>query len=332
MTGKQILILFISFAGLLSFGVSGYTIIEGWSFLDSLYMTFTTLSTVGYGEVHVLSDPGRIFTIFLILAGVGQMAYFLSLIFKLIIDTQFNQIFRRNKMKKQIAKLKNHTIICGYGKMGHLIAKQMRKNNCDYVILEKDPDLREKLEAASELFIIGNASMDSVLEEAGIEDAKVLVTTVTTDAENVFITLTANSLNKNVRIISRVFDDSTIPKLVKAGASKIISPYTQASMKIAQSIINPAVDDFLEVISSEGTTEYQLAEIKVEKNMFCAGKTLEEIKLKEQGMLIVSIKRESGERIFAPHKEISIELEDQLILIGTNKNFSELVSNITENT
>lgn len=331
MTLKQISILLFSFITLLSTGTFGYHFIEGWRLFDSLYMTLITLTTVGYSETHMLSDNGRLFTMILILAGVGQMAYFLSVIFRLIVDTSFNQIFRRKKMKAKISALSGHTIICGYGKMGRLIAKQMKEHSRDYLIIENDPNQKERLEEDRQLFIIGNASDDDILFEAGIDKADVLVTTVTTDAENVFITLSASTLNKSIRIISRVFEDSAIPKLVKAGASKIISPYTHASLKIAQSIINPAVDEFLEVISSEGKTQYQLAEIKVNENMFCAGKTLMEIKLKEQGMLIVGIKRKDGETIFAPHKEVSIELEDQLILIGTNKNFTTLVENMTEN-
>ena len=329
MNPKQFFILILSFTILLLFGSFGYHTIEGWSLFDSLYMTLITLSTVGYSEIHTLSNNGRIFTMLLIIAGVGQMAYFLSLTFRLIIDTQYNQIFRRKKMKRHISKLKNHTIICGHGKMGKLIAKQLKDNNKDFVVIDNDMTQKEELEDSGILFIIGNASNDDILIEAGILQAESLITTVTTDAENVFITLSANSINKKIRIISRVFDDMAVPKLIKAGASKIISPYTHASLKIAQSIINPAVDEFLEVISSEGKTQYQLAEVNVDQKMYCAGKRLKDIKLKEKGMLIVGIKRKDGTRIFAPHKDIVIELDDQLILIGTNENFTQLVRDIT---
>lgn len=329
MKTEGLLKLFISFSLLILVGSFGYILIESWSWLDSIYMTFITLSTVGFGEVHPMSDLGRIFTILLILGGVGHMAYFLALIFKFIIDMQFKELFGGEKMIKEISKLKKHTIICGYGQMGKLIAKQMKAHNKPYIIVESDAELAETLKNNERYFIIGNGSDDSVLNDAGISHASELVTTVTTDAENVFITLTAKSLNKNIRVISRVFDDSTIPKLVKAGADKIVSPYTQASLKIAQSIINPAVDDFLEIAGDKGTTEYQIADILVEEKMFCSGKALKDIKLKEQGVLVVGIKRHNGDKVFAPHKDEIIKLGDQLIVIGSDQNFSHLISTMT---
>ncbi|MBT3982300.1 MAG: potassium channel protein [Bacteriovoracaceae bacterium] len=327
---KGILKLSFSFLLLLLFGSYTYHYLEGWGLLDSLYMTFITLSTVGYGEVHELSDSGRIFTMFLILGGVGHMAYFMAVIFHLIIDMRFNTFFRRDKMSKSIEKLKGHTIICGYGQMGKLISEEMIKNHHPFVIIDSNSELEEELKKAGVYYVIGNGSDDSILETAGIDRAASLVTTVTNDSENVFITLTAKTLNKDIRIISRVFDDSTIPKLKKAGAFKIISPYAQASQKMAQSIINPAVDDFLEVISNEGRTEYRIADIIVKDKMQCAGKALKDIKLKEQGVIIVGIRRENGERIFAPHKDVTIELGDQLIAMGSGANFTELISSMTQ--
>ncbi len=329
MKTKDLLKLFLSFSILIILGTSGYVFIENWNLLDSVYMTFITLSTVGFSEVNPMSDYGRIFTIFLILGGVGHMAYFLALVFKFIIDMKFKELIGRGKMVKEIAKLKNHTIICGYGQMGKLIAKEMRTHQVPYLVIESNPNLSDELKSNEKFYIIGNASDDSVLNEAGIIHANDLVTTVTTDAENVFITLTARALNNKIRVISRVFDDSTIPKLLKAGANKIVSPYTQASLKIAQSIINPAVDDFLEIMGEEGNTKYQLADILVEEKMFCSGKALKDIKLREQEVLVVGIRRQDGERIFAPHKDEIIKLGDQLIVIGSNKNFSDLISTLT---
>ena len=328
MSISKLLKLLILLIPLLAIGVFGYMRIEGWSFIDALYMTIITLSTVGFQEVHQLSDAGRIFTLLYIILGVGNMAFILSNIVQFAMDMKLDQLYRRRHMKQRIKKLKDHTIICGYGQMGKKIATELDLKNEQFVIIDNDPAKAEELTEKGYMFFCGSASNDEILISAGIEKAKSLVTVVNTDSENVFITLTAKSLNKDINIISRVTHESTQPKLLKAGANKIISPYNQASVKIAQSILNPAVDDFLEIITNDRAIEFQMADIAILDNNKLINKTLEESDFKEKGMIIVGIWKDSGKIVYAPNKDEVIESGDRLIAIGSGQAFSDQIKNM----
>ena len=313
---------------LIVIGTFGYINIEGWSFIDSIYMTVVTLSTVGFGEVHPLSTEGKIFSIILIIVGVGNMAYILSSLFQEMLDLRFDEFYRRRRTKMKIQSIKNHCIICGFGKMGQAIAAQLAIRGKNFVVIDTDVTKENKLKELDYLYVIGKASDDDVLEEAGILRAKELVTVVNSDAENVFITLTAKSLNKNLHVISRVTDSSATPKLHKAGANKIVSPYGQASLKISQSILNPVIDDFLEIMIEDETVEFQMAEIPVEEGNHLSGLTLEDSNLMSKGMIIVGIKKRSGKTLFAPKKDDVIEEGDNLIAIGSGKEFCKVVADL----
>ncbi len=314
--------------GPIASGAIGYHFIEGWTWFESLYMTAITLSTIGYSEVHPLSDWGRFFTLFLIISGVGSFAYIMGQIVQFTLDLKFNQIYRRKKMSEKIAKLGHHTIICGFGKMGRTMAEEIQKKGRPFVIIEKEKSYEPQLQEANIPYIIGDASDNKNLLFAGIEKAKSLVSVVTTDAENVFITLTARSLNKELFIISRVFDEATTPKLIVAGANKVVSPYTQAAFKMAQTILNPAVDDFIEILHDDKNLEFQMADFLVEKDMTCAGKSLNEIKLKEKGVMIISIQKKEGKIIFAPHKSQILETGDRLMAIGSGNKLESQLQNL----
>lgn len=327
--GRKIAILLFTLTLLAVLGTMGIVYIEGWPVLDAFYFTVITLTTIGYGEIHPLSDSGRLFTLIIIMLGVGNTAYILSLVFQYVLELRFFDQLGRRKMEKELGQINNHTIVCGYGAMGELIATELAKRGKDFVIIDKETDMVPTFKEKGFLYLVGNASDDEILKLAGIEKASTLVCVVTSDAENVFITLSARTLNKDINIISRVFDEGTRPKLLKAGANKIISPYTHASHKIIQTIINPAVDDFLEFVSDENEIDYQLADIYISKDMSCADKTLSQIKLKEQGFVIVGIKRQTGDMVFAPSKDEKILQGDRLLAIGKPENFSEIISNLT---
>ena len=327
--GKKIFILLITLTLISIFGTMGIVYIEGWPILDAFYFTIITLTTIGYGEIHPLSDAGRIFNLLIIVLGVGNTAYILSLVFQYVLELRFFDQLGRRKMENELGQINDHTIVCGYGNMGELITNELAKRKKSFVIIDKDTNRASTFKEKGYLYLIGNASDDEILKLAGIEKAKTLVCVVTNDAENVFITLSARTLNKDIEIISRLFDETTRPKLLKAGANKIISPYTQASHKIVQTIINPAIDDFLEFVSDENEIDYQLADIYISQDMSCVDKKLNEIKLKEQGFVIVGIKRQDGNMVFAPSKEEQILQGDRILAIGKPENFSEIIGNLT---
>lgn len=329
---KRFLQFFITLLLITGIGTWGYMSLEGWRFLDSLYMAVITLTTIGFGEVHPLSDKGRIFTLGLIIVGVGNMAYFLSSLFQLFFEWQANNFFGRRRMEKAMSKMKCHAIICGHGKMGAQICKYLHREKHPFIVIERRTEETEVFEELGYPYLIGNATDDEILLKAGIERANFLVTVVTTDPENVFITLTAKSLNHDLKIISRVFDDSTRPKLLKAGANKIICPYATASSKMAQSILRPATDDFMDFLLEDENEDWQMGEIHVRPEMNMADATLEDIKLKERGVMIVGIRKKGGRMIFAPKKKEKIEPGDRVIAVGMQKEIGHLVDTLTNQT
>lgn len=321
----KILVLLLGPLILALLGAFGYMWIEGWSFSDSIYMAVITLTTTGFNEVHTLSAVGRWFTVVLLVLGVGIFAYTLTTVVQNIIESQFGHLMGRRRMDKRIQKLRGHTVICGFGKIGKTIAEQLTRAKKACVIIEKDPVLVDTLMAGDYLYVIGDSTDDEVLLMAGITEANSLVSVVTSDAENVFITLSARSLNKTIYIIARMYEESAEAKLMKAGANKVISPYNLTSVKITQSIINPAVGDFLEIISEDQTIDFQLGDIKITPQSSCLDQTLLSSNLRSYGLIIVGIKKESGQLIFAPRPQEKIELGDRLIALGSGSALSRVI-------
>lgn len=309
----------------LGFGTFGFTYFEGWGVFDSFYMTVITLTTIGFMEVHPLSENGRIFTLILIATGLGNMAYILTAFFQTILDYRFDDVIRRARMRKEIEHLKNHTIICGLGRMGRDIIDALEKKGSDFVIIENNPEKEKDLSSMGRHYLIGNAADDEVLKQAGVERAKSLVTVTNSDAENVFITLSARSLNKNVYIISRVFDEKAHAKLEKAGANKVVSPYVQVGHKISQAITNPNIDDLMDFIFDEDSFEFQFADIEVKKNSNCEGKTLLETEFSKSDMVVLGLRKNTGELLFAPNREETLELGDRLIVVGSGDTFNQKI-------
>lgn len=219
---QRIRISLVLILGLLLFGTAGFMLLEGYVLIDALYMTVITLGTVGYREVAPLSDPGKLFTIFLIVSGIGTVAWAVGQSLEYFINTI---AVRRRRMERSIAKLENHVIICGYGRIGRQVAAQMRERKVDCVIIENDQETFEQLESIGYLTVDGNATDDAVLIRARISHAATIVVTLPTDADNVYVTLSARNLNPSIRIIARASDAASARTLQQAGADKVVSPY-----------------------------------------------------------------------------------------------------------
>jgi voltage-gated potassium channel len=305
-------ILLVTF--IISFGTAGYMLIERWSFLDSLYMTIITLSTVGFKEVGELSTGGRLFTIILIIGGVGTVLYALSAGARFLLEGELQAAFGRRRLEKKVRELKNHYIICGFGRMGKIIGKELKNKGVQFIAIEKNPVSYEKEEV---LILEGDASQDDILKESGIERAKGLITVLPTDAENLYVVLSAKGLNPDLYIVARAGEEGSEKKLLRAGADRVISPYYIGGLRIAHTVLKPAVVDFIEFATKAGNIDLQMEEIPIPEGSGLIGLTLDQCGMgKELGLIVVAIKRATGEMRFNPTFRTIIKLGDTLIVLG----------------
>jgi voltage-gated potassium channel len=300
---------------IISFGTIGYMSIEGWNFLDSLYMTIITLTTVGFKEIHELSFSGKLFTIILIIGGVGTVLYSLGIGAKLLLEGELQEVFGRKRLEKKLRELKDHYIICGYGRMGKIIARELKHENMNFVVIEKNLDIIKETEEV--LILEGDAAKDENLKRVGIEKAKCLISVLPTDAENLFVVLSARGLNPNLLIVARAGEEGSEKKLLRAGADRVVSPYYIGGLRIAHSVLKPAVVDFIEFATKSDNIDLQMEEIIIQKDSGLAGHTLDQCGIgRDLGIIVVAIKQQSGTMKFNPTFRSTIESGDTLIAVG----------------
>jgi voltage-gated potassium channel len=300
----------------IAFGTAGYQLIEGWTFLDALYMTIITLTTVGYREVHELSSSGIIFTIVLLLVGVGTVLYALSAGAKIILEGELQELFGRKRLEKKIKELKDHYIVCGYGRMGKIICRELKAKNVPFVAIERNGDFLNN-RSDDLLGISGDATNDDILREAGIERAKGLISVLPNDALNLYVVLSARELNPDLHIVARAGEEGSENKLLRAGADKVVSPYHIGGLRIAHTILRPAVVDFIEFATKTGNIELQMEEVTIPEGSSMVGQSLDQCGIgRELGIIIVGIKRHTGEMKFNPTSRSTIKAGDTLIALG----------------
>jgi len=304
-------------------GVIGYAVIEGWSFIDSLYMTVITITTVGYGEVHPLTTAGQIFSIFLIVGGVSGAVYILSAIAGYLIEGQLGITLGRRRMQTNIAKLKEHFILCGYGRVGQEIARTLAEEGVPFVVIDKDRDSVASAEKDGYLFILADATSDEVLKEAGIERARGLISAVGSDSDNVFITLSARGLHPDLFIETRASSSESETKLKKAGADRVISPYSIGARRMAELALRPAVVDFIDTVIRRRGQELQLENITVNRDSALVGITVEETRRRTKAA-ILAISKKGGKLLTNPPEEEIIGGGDRLIALGTREQLTTL--------
>ncbi len=316
LTFRKITMLTGSLLAILLLGSLGYVWLEGWSFFDALYMTVTTLTTVGYGEVHPLSRLGKAYNMVLILAGMGVLFYIITSLAQVVVEGEIAAAMGKRKLLKSIKKLNGHYIICGFGRIGQTIARQLRQRGVPLVIIDNNPEILGELEQSNYYFIPGDATKEEVLQEAGIERAKGLVSVVRSDAANVYITLTARSLNPGIFIVARGEEPGSQQKLLRAGADRVESPYEMGGRKMAFTILRPTVTTFMELAMHEGV-EWSMEEIRVGEASAMIGQPLKDSGIRQKyNLIVVAIKRADGEMLFNPTPETPIEGGDTLILLG----------------
>jgi voltage-gated potassium channel len=314
---KRIRISLLLFASTLTFGVAGYHFIEGMSLFDSLYMTVITISTVGFGEVRPLSTYGRMLTIALISIGITIAAYTLGNILRLFVEGELRKTFGRKKVERKIAELSDHYIICGYGRIGTLICSELQAYDKKFVVIENGPEAIEDLNKAGFLYLPMDATSDDTLMKAGIMKAKAIVTAVRSDADNVFITLTAKGLRPDIFVLARSSEEKSEMKLKRAGANRVVSPYLLGGKRMAHVLIRPTVIDFIDIAVMEGNLGLHMEEAIVKPGSRLIGKNLVESNLrKDFGVIIVLIKKHHGEMIFNPQPTEVLEAGDVIVAMG----------------
>jgi voltage-gated potassium channel len=304
-------------------GTIGYMVIEGWNFRESLYMTIITLTTVGFREVHELSPTGEYFTIVLLIGGVGIILYVLATEARIIFEGGLQDVFGRRRLEKKIRELKDHYILCGYGRMGRIIARELKAKGVSTVVIEQSHATQFDNEGV--LIVEGDATNDDVLMSAGIGRAKGLVSVLPTDAENLYVVLSARELNPKLFVLARASDEGAEQKMLRAGATRVVSPYLTGGLKIAHTILKPTVMDFIEIATKAGSIEIQMEEVPVRKNSKLVGMALYETGIgKDLGVIVVAIKSGEGVMRFNPTSKTIIQESDTLIALGEVSKLNEL--------
>jgi voltage-gated potassium channel len=306
-------------------GTIGYSLIESWSLTDALYMTIITISTVGYAEVHPLSDGGRIFSAILIVCGVGAMLYALTSIIEYLIRGQLRILRGRSfSMEERISKLKGHYIIYGYGRVGKVIAKRFKNEGVDFVVLDDNPDAITQAEAEGYLCTKGDPSLADNLIKAGIERARGILVVADNDAFNTFTIVTARKIRPDIYIVARAGMEESESKLEMVGADKALNPYSSMGERMARIALHPLVSDFIEdVLPGPGKDQY-LEGVQVEQDSNLCGITIAEAQKNSQGAVILAI-RKKGRRVLAkPSEDTIIEQGDRLVVLGTEEQLSRM--------
>lgn len=314
---KQFRLAVIALVALVVLGTFGYRILEGWTLLDSLYMTVITLATVGYKEAGPLDTPGKLFTIGLIIFGVTIVFWAGASLIEAVVGEQIWHALQRRRMQKQISKLRDHFIICGFGRMGQQIVRDLQREGVPHAVIEINPEQLPKLVAWDIPFIEGNASDDKTLKAAGIERAKGLITVAPSDEENVFITLSARGLNPSLYIVARSIMEDNEDKLKMAGADRVMSPYVLGGRRMATAVLRPNVLDFLELSIHTKDLQIMIEELQIGPQSELINRSLGDIDLKNlTGVTVVAMKTMAGKMIANPPASEVLQEGEVLIVLG----------------
>jgi len=306
-------------------GTIGYMVVEGWSAWDALYMTVTTVTTVGFREVHPLSWRGQAFTVVLIIGGVSTVLYTLSLLAAGLVEGRVGRRFEQRRRERMIDALTNHFILCGAGRIGLIIADEFRRQQVPFVVIDRDPDAVQAVIARGDLAVEADASREDILQRLGIDRARGLIAALGTDAENVYAILTARGLRGDLFIVARADSDDAGRKLLRAGADRFISPYQIGATQMAQTALRPAVVDFVQLATSSENLELAMEQVKIAPESALGGRSIVEANLRQQfGVIVVGIQRCDGRMEFNPEPDTIMHAGDHLIVIGRSGQLKDL--------
>lgn len=305
-------------------GTIGFHTIEGWDLLDAMYSTVTTISTVGYGDFYPQTAAGKVFTIILVFFGVGTMLYTVSLAAQTFVEGTLRELLGRGKLQKTIEKMRGHYIICGCGRIGNLVCRELTQERVPFVVIDDDPLVIQKVVEDGYVYYKGDATEDKTLIDAGIKRARGIVCVLPKDAQNLYVILTAKELNPKIYILSRAEEEASEHRLLRAGADRVMSPYTIGGVRMAMAILRPAMLDFIEITTSRQSLELRMEELAVGDGCPIIGKTLEEAEIRQlYGLIIVAVKKDTGKMIFNPLANYIIQRGDKLISLGEDQNVAK---------
>ena len=306
-------------------GTFGFRMLSGSSWINCAYMAVITLTTVGFEEVVPLTEAGRLFVIVYLICGLGTFTYSAFQLGELIVSTRVQSLLEKNRMDKRIRTLEGHFIVCGCGRTGETICEYLANREKPFVVIDTDEDrLKEVCEERNWPFVVGDATLDSVLVTAGIGRAGSLAAALPTDADNVYVSLSARLLNADLQIVARAEQESAVEKIERAGASRVISPVSSGAIKMARFMLSPSVEDFLEITDGGGALE--LADIQVGEDSPLAGKRLSETGLGDRGVMVIGIRRANGERLMPPSGSARVEIGDSLFAFGSSTAVSSMIT------
>ncbi len=311
----------MTLAGIMLLGTLGY-VAFGFSLLNALYQTVTTVSTVGFREVEPLTDGAKVFTIVLILLGVGTALYTFSVLIETVLEGQLSGVFRRQRMDRRIDRMHDHVIICGWGRVGRAIARELMSADQEHVVIDLDP---ERIKQSTAAAVLGDATDDAVLEQAGVHRARALVAALESDAGNLFVTLNARTANPDLFIVSRVRIEKNEDKLQRAGADRVVNPQSIGGARAAAFLLQPHVTEFLDVVMRDRDIEFRLEEITVPPGSPLAGRSIREAQVRDQtGALVLALRQRDGAFLTNPGPELVLEAGQILIAIGTKAELDAL--------
>jgi voltage-gated potassium channel len=310
---------------MLIFGTICFRYFEGWTWLESIYMATETVTTVGYGDFPPKSDGGRIFAVFFMLLGGGTVLFAITTLIQSVIQSEIIEALDFRRKTKEMDKLKNHYIVCGAGRVGRRIIRSLQKENLPFVIIERDEKKLAEFEDEGLHVLIGDATLEENLLKLGITRAKGLASCLPDDADNVYVVLTARGLNETMHIVARAVEEQAEPKLIRAGANRVVAPTIIGSLAMARALLKPAIADFMDSIVAE-TLDLVFEEVAIEKHSIYADKELKETNIStELNLLVVAVRRKNGEMIYQPSADTFIREGDLLIVIGKAEQMKKLL-------
>ncbi len=327
MPPRRVLLLLLVPLVLILGGTVGLHLIEGWSPFEALYFTVVTLTTIGYGDFVPKSDGGRVFVMVLVAGGVFTVFYAASTLISAVVSGEIAKLLGRRQMERMLAQLRDHLIVCGHGRMGRLVCRELAREKVSFVVIDANASSLDGFDLANGVSLVGDATSDDVLKHAGIDRARGLISVMASDADNLYSTMSARLLNAKLFIVARVEDSRSEQKLLRAGANRVVSPYQIGGKGIAQAVLRPTVVDFIELATRTEHIELQMEEARIGPGSPLAGASLRDNRLRaDLKIIIVAIKKPSGQMVFNPTAETTLEAGDILVAIGHREQLDQLES------
>jgi voltage-gated potassium channel len=328
---RRFLFIAVAVASTLAIGTVGFTLIEGYPPFDAFYMTLTTMTTVGYGEIHPLSRAGRVFNSFLIFFGVSTLFIAIGAMTQTIIEIEFGDVIGKRRNKRMIEKLKDHYIICGFGRVGRGAASELAHAGVPLVIVDRDPDRIDRAMHAGMLGVVADSTRDETLRQVGIERARGLVAALATDADNLFVLLSAKGLNSGIYVATRAAEEGAEEKMRRAGADAVFAPYTMTGHRLAQALLRPHVVQFLDFATTDVGEDIAIEQVRVGEGSELATSTLQQMQLRSRtGVIVLAIRNAAGVMTFNPPPDVPVRGGDYLIVMGRPDNLRSLETLVAE--